>query len=486
MLSIKLSENGGKAPEAVPYMPAGQHSICATVNGKPGRRVVNVDKAAYERLQADLAEHLRASAAGEKARPMLMFDHAAGNAAAKPLGFEWDDKRGILLRVEWTQAGREAVEGGNYGYISPAFRLARGTGEIMGLAGGVEVGSLVNDPAFERNECIAAARADEPEDVQVDYVETANPYGCNQYGHREGHKGGETKQDTHSDAKKAEDKPSEEKAEKKEKKNTLTVDWEPLPDDFEDPHARYDRRFKERRAEFRKQHGREPDNRELYNIIQEETALFEKHMNEWYHDGYLYIYDKDGNIIGRRKKGSGDAVKSAFANLPPRGEVENVDNTRDNNTVVNLGGNNNKTKAMEKQIKELLGLPSDADVAAVIAAIRALKATRAEAKAKTDVLEAECDKHKKTMQEYKEKSADAFIKRLRTNGNLPHKDEERAKAARTLYMTDPDQAEALFCGMKPVYADVLSDKVGANRVTEHRLSAKYEEMSLEDILNETN
>ena len=85
MLSIKLSENGGKAPEAVPYMPAGQHSICATVNGKPGRRVVNVDKAAYERLQADLAEHLRASAAGEKARPMLMFD----TRRAMPLQSRW-------------------------------------------------------------------------------------------------------------------------------------------------------------------------------------------------------------------------------------------------------------------------------------------------------------------------------------------------------------------------------------------------------------
>ena len=352
MLSIKLSENAGRAPEAVPFMPAGQHSICATVNGKPGRRVVNVDREACERLQADLAEHLRASAAGEKARPMLMFDHTAGNAAAKPLGFEWDDKRGILLRVEWTKAGREAVEGGNYGYISPAFRLARGTGEIMGLAGGVEVGSLVNDPAFERNECIAAARTDEPEEVRVDYVETE------------------------------------------------------------------------------------------------------------------------------------DTVKSS-ASLPPREEVEKMPHAGDNGDVANSGDNNNKTKAMEKQIKELLGLSPDADAAAVIAAIRAMKNSGAEAKAKTEVLEAECDKHKKTMQDYKEKSADAFIKRLRVNGNLAPKDEEKAKAARTLYLTDPEQAETLLCGMKPVAADVLSDKVTANRVTEPRLSAKYEDMSLEDILNET-
>lgn len=179
MLSIKLSENKGKAPEAVPYMPAGVQEICCTVNGRAGKRVVMVDEAACERLNADLQEHLRASAAGEKARPVILFDHKAGNAAAVPTGFEWDEQRGILLKVDWTAAGREAVEGGNYGYISPAFRLERGSDRISGLQDGVEVGSLVNDPAFQRNECIAAAHA-EPEDVQV---WAANPYGCNQHGH---------------------------------------------------------------------------------------------------------------------------------------------------------------------------------------------------------------------------------------------------------------------------------------------------------------
>ncbi len=474
MLSIKLSENAGRAPEAVPFMPAGQHSICATVNGKPGRRVVNVDREACERLQADLAEHLRASAAGEKARPMLMFDHTAGNAAAKPLGFEWDDQRGILLRVEWTKAGREAVEGGNYGYISPAFRLARGTGEIMGLAGGVEVGSLVNDPAFERNECIAAARAEEPEEVQVDFVETANPWGCNQHGHREGHEGGDTKSEQHG---KNADKQGAKQPEK------LPEGWEPLPEPYEHPHDRYMRRFKKRKEDFVQQNGREPDTRELLKILEEENAIYEKEMEADWNSGWEYIMDTNGKVIGRRKKKS-DTVKSS-ASLPPREEVEKTPRAVDNGDVANSGDNNNKSKQMEKQIKEMLGLSPDADAAAVLAAIRALKNTGAEAKAKTEVLEAECDKHKKTMQDYKEKSADAFIKRLRVNGNLAPKDEEKAKAARTLYLTDPEQAETLFCGMKPAAADVLSDKVTANRVTEPRLSAKYEDMSLEDILNET-
>lgn len=158
MLSIKLSENDGKAPEAVPYMPAGYSEISCTVNGEAGTRTVFADEEACARLNADLQKKLEAAENREHARPIILFDHKAGAAAAVPLGFEWDEKRGILLRVEWTQAGREAVEGGNYGYISPAFMLAEGESTIRGLQEGVEVGSLVNDPAFERNECIAAAR----------------------------------------------------------------------------------------------------------------------------------------------------------------------------------------------------------------------------------------------------------------------------------------------------------------------------------------
>lgn len=152
-------------------MPPGRHVISATVNGRVGTREVTVDAAACARLQADLEELLAASASGERARPMLMFDHKAGAAAAKPLGFEWDEKRGVLLRVEWTQAGREAVEGGNYAYVSPAFRLSPDTGLVAGLGRrSVEVGSLVNDPAFEKNECIAAAKAEAEAEPEEDVV----------------------------------------------------------------------------------------------------------------------------------------------------------------------------------------------------------------------------------------------------------------------------------------------------------------------------
>lgn len=498
MLSIKLSENAGRAPEAVPFMPAGQHSICATVNGKPGRRLVTVDREACDRLQADLSEHLRASAAGEKARPMLMFDHTAGNAAAKPLGFEWDDERGILLRVEWTQAGRDAVEGGNYGYVSPAFRLAKGTGEILGLAGGVEVGSLVNDPAFERNECIAASRTEEPEDVQVDYVETANPYGSNQHGHREGHKGGAVEK---ADS----DKKNNEKSnffsskdailelldkyrkENEERGKELMEKYKKNPEAFIlDGRKVIERMEKEREYKDEDEWLRKNRGTQLFKMTKEDHIAWLEHKIQKEKERAAKHNDKpsishiEDEIKRLREDSNEDKNKSTpeylLSSVPPRAEVEKNEFARDNADVANGGGENSKTKMETEAIKKALGLSPDADNAAVLSAIRALKTQGAEAKTRTEQIEAECEQHKKALKEHKEKSADAFVKRLNKGGIIGPHDEEKAKAARTLFLADPEQAETLFAGMRTVQTEILSDKVHANRVPSSR------EMSAAEIL----
>lgn len=339
-LSIKLSESGGAAPEAVPYMPAGVSEIHATVNGRPGVRRVFATREACERLERDLQEHLKATAARKKARPLLMFDHNVnGGGAAVPKRFVWDDKRGILLEVEWTAAGRDAVEGGNYGYVSPCFRLARESGEILGLAGGVEVGSLVNDPAFERNECIAAARAED--DAEEVVVHAANA-------------------------------------------------------------------------------------------------------------------------------------------LPPRGEVQEVEKNVQNVKGPGDGGvelNNKKTKTMEK-IAKLLGLAPDADEAAVCAAISALKNKTEADKKRIEEVEAEKEEHKKALHDHKSAAADAFVERVKKEGKIAPKDEERAAAARNMYMNDPAGAEVIFAGMKRVdnVREVGSDK------EEVKAGKSYAECSLAELL----
>jgi small-conductance mechanosensitive channel len=58
--------------------------------------------------------------------------------------------------VDWTSAGRAAIEGRDYSYFSPTFLVSK-DGIPTGLTGRGEIGSLVNDPAFEEIPRIAAS-----------------------------------------------------------------------------------------------------------------------------------------------------------------------------------------------------------------------------------------------------------------------------------------------------------------------------------------
>lgn len=151
MIVTSVIENGGKAPDAILWMPKGEHVISASKNGKPYRGKVAVTAAAVPKLQADLEAKL-----ARNVKPVIYYDHKRGPVAYQPVRFEWDDDKGIVLCGSWTRGGKLAVEGGDYGYFSPAFLLSK-TGEVAGLPKDIEVGSLVNDPAFEEIERIAAA-----------------------------------------------------------------------------------------------------------------------------------------------------------------------------------------------------------------------------------------------------------------------------------------------------------------------------------------
>ena len=177
MLRTHQTFKEGRKRVTIQYMPAGESVIDATVNGDPARRTVRVDGKTAARLQEDLeAAHAR-SAAGQAAAPCGYFDHRSGPASFRPVRFIDGGSRGVLLEVELTEAGRKALEGGDYGYFSPTFRRDKATGEVLGLrADTVEVGSLVNDPAFQTIEQIAAARANAEEDAEgEENVSTARP-----------------------------------------------------------------------------------------------------------------------------------------------------------------------------------------------------------------------------------------------------------------------------------------------------------------------
>lgn len=154
-LVTTVLQNEGKAPMALLWAPKGEHEIFCSVNGQPGSRVVKVTPECVERLNADLEKKLAGNV-----KPVGLYDHQPGPAAYRPKRFLWDEDKGVVLELEgWTQKGRQDVEGGNYGYHSPKFRRDAATGEILGLIPDVaEVGSLVNDPAFDEIERIAASR----------------------------------------------------------------------------------------------------------------------------------------------------------------------------------------------------------------------------------------------------------------------------------------------------------------------------------------
>lgn len=156
-LITTVSGNNGEAPAAILWAPKGEHTIKCSLNGQPGTCVVRVTPDCVERLNADLEAKLAGNV-----KPVGLYDHEMGPASYKPARFVWDEEKGVVLELEgWTEQGKKDVEGGNYGYHSPRFRRDKGTGEIKGLIPDViEIGSLVNDPAFDDIERIAASRTE--------------------------------------------------------------------------------------------------------------------------------------------------------------------------------------------------------------------------------------------------------------------------------------------------------------------------------------
>ena len=140
---------------SIVFMPAGTHEITASVDGKPKTVTVTVDRRVLSSFQEDLEKRKESNV-----RPFAGFDHVAGAASFIPHEFRYEDGVGLVLEGEWTQAGRQAVEGKDYSYFSPSFLLKAGI--PLGLPKRGEVGSLVNDPAFVEIPRIAASNTEPP------------------------------------------------------------------------------------------------------------------------------------------------------------------------------------------------------------------------------------------------------------------------------------------------------------------------------------
>lgn len=135
----------GDVPSEVMVFPAGVHKIVASRAGEPVTATVSIGPEAARAMQASLQAHL---AAGPQ-KPWFDFDHANGPASAWPIGFEWRDAPtpGVYAKVEWSKAGKEAIEGKMYRAFSPVFHVDKSTpAKVTGAP--LNMGALVNAPAF--------------------------------------------------------------------------------------------------------------------------------------------------------------------------------------------------------------------------------------------------------------------------------------------------------------------------------------------------
>lgn len=143
----------GETPAEIMFFPAGKSKIRASVNGKPKEISVNVTQATASAMQSSLDRLL-----AEPVEPFIDFDHKSEAAAAVPKAFAWRDGEGVMLALDWTSAGKSAVEGKTYRYFSPTFLITE-AGEPSSLPDSGPVGALVNNPAFRKMKRISAAEA---------------------------------------------------------------------------------------------------------------------------------------------------------------------------------------------------------------------------------------------------------------------------------------------------------------------------------------
>jgi len=164
--SLALPDSTGELPTRIVYLPEGTHEVQGSVNGKAAKRTITVGPDSLEALQAGLASRL-----AKKVRPHGGFDHKEGKASFIPKAFEYEAGRGVVLDLEWTKSGAEAIAGKDYSYFSPSFMASKGTGLPIGLPTHGEIGSLVNEPAFEAIEKIAASHQSEDQpDMTADLI----------------------------------------------------------------------------------------------------------------------------------------------------------------------------------------------------------------------------------------------------------------------------------------------------------------------------
>lgn len=162
----ELAPAGAALPTRIMWMPGGVNPIACSQGTKSIQTWVEVTPETARVVQAAFEAHLAASAH----RPYFDLNHDHAAASGWPTRFVWSDtpKPGVYAETDWSLAGKSAVAGRSYRTFSPQFytdcfpftktvatqaKPARVTGAPLNMGG------LVNDPAFREMEPLFAARA---------------------------------------------------------------------------------------------------------------------------------------------------------------------------------------------------------------------------------------------------------------------------------------------------------------------------------------
>ena len=173
LASITTSIGDG-VPDEIVYLPEGEHKITPTVDGEPKTITVKIPRekgvSIAAALQSALDDRLK-----NNVRPWFDFEHKRGAASALPKAFRYEDGRGVVCALEWTGAGRDAIEGKDFSYFSPEFLLGD-DGVPDGLPSRGPLGALVNEPAFRDIPRIAAANADGAQSEDLNHYQTMSKH----------------------------------------------------------------------------------------------------------------------------------------------------------------------------------------------------------------------------------------------------------------------------------------------------------------------
>ncbi|HEX4348953.1 MAG TPA: hypothetical protein VH251_01130 [Verrucomicrobiae bacterium] len=148
----------GELSNVIAYMPGGVHQINPSQGGKPVSVTVLVNP-----KSADTLERQRQTLEAGGNKPFFSVQHSTQIAAFWPSRFFWDTRpdatgklvAGVYAEGEWSQAGREAVQGKNFRTFSPTFFVDAIRNDpdnpvevVCNPNAKLNCGALENDPAF--------------------------------------------------------------------------------------------------------------------------------------------------------------------------------------------------------------------------------------------------------------------------------------------------------------------------------------------------